>query len=414
MELIKPGKHFDFMGSAKTMAIVSGAAVLISLILVLGTWTGLGPGLNFGTDFKGGTELQIGFLKPVDAGHLRATIESLGYKNPDVVHATIEGQPHAFLVRIQDVTTVSAEQEADLKEALCFEAKGGGAPAADRCPAAHVASEFKLSPGGDKVTLRYAQAPDVEFIRAAFSKVPSVKLRSGQEPIQVLRESKVEVNLESKGDILMSQLVEKLGNDTVPSEALGVEWVGPKAGQLLIEAAFKSILISMVFMMAYIAFRFDIRFAPGAIIALIHDVLITMGVYVILGKPFTLMTVAALLTIVGYSVNDTVIVYDRIRENLGRLRGKSFPEIINVSVSETLSRTVLTSFTTVVTLVALMLLGTGAIKDFAFAMTMGIAVGTYSSIYVASPLTHFIDKKFFAARKSVAAKAPIKREAAVV
>ncbi len=145
--------------------------------------------------------------------------------------------------------------------------------------------------------------------------------------------------------------------------------------------------------MLYLAFRFDLRFAPGVVLACVHDALVVLGAFVIFHKEVTLSTIAAVLTIVGYSMNDTVVVYDRIRENLGKHRGKSFGDIINLSVSETLSRTILTSGATMLSVLAFFIWGTGVIKDFAFAMVVGIIAGTYSSIYVAAPLTEWIDSK---------------------
>ena len=122
-----------------------------------------------------------------------------------------------------------------------------------------------------------------------------------------------------------------------------MEWVGPKAGKQLRDSARNAVAIAIVFIMLYLAFRFDLRFAPGVIVACIHDAMVVIGVFIVLHKEITLSTIAAVLTVVGYSMNDTVVVYDRIRENLGKHRGKSFAQIINLSVSETLSRTILTS-----------------------------------------------------------------------
>ncbi|HQB47053.1 MAG TPA: protein translocase subunit SecF, partial [Polyangiaceae bacterium] len=214
----------------------------------------------------------------------------------------------------------------------------------------------------------------------------------------------------------MDGLRSSLGAETVPDDPMRVEWVGPKAGKLLRDAALKSVGISLLLMMAYVAFRFDMRFAPGAIVALAHDVLIVTGIFVVTGREFTLTTVAALLTLVGYSINDTVVVYDRIRENLGKHRGKTFTTIINISVSEVISRTILTSTTTLLSLMSFLILGSGAIKDFAFALFLGIIVGTYSSIYIASPLTEVIDRRIFGGAKSSPGQKsrPRKREAAVV
>jgi preprotein translocase subunit SecF len=150
-----------------------------------------------------------------------------------------------------------------------------------------------------------------------------------------------------------------------------------------------------VLIMAYIAFRFDLRFAPGCVVALVHDAVGTIGIFVLLGKEINLTTVAAALTIVGYSVNDTVIVYDRVRENLGKLRGASFIKLINVSTSEMLGRTILTASTVLFSLQGLFIWGTGELKDFALALTIGVVLGMYSSIYVALPLTEWFESRFF-------------------
>jgi preprotein translocase subunit SecF len=147
--------------------------------------------------------------------------------------------------------------------------------------------------------------------------------------------------------------------------------------------------------MVYIAFRFDLRFAPGGVVALTHDALGTIGILIVLGKEINLTTIAAALTVVGYSVNDTVIVYDRVRENLGKLRGTSFFQLINISTSEMLGRTLLTSSTVVISLLAFFIWGTGELKDFALALTIGVVLGTYSSIYVALPLTEWLDHTLF-------------------
>ena len=171
---------------------------------------------------------------------------------------------------------------------------------------------------------------------------------------------------------------------------------GRGAGAQLRDSAVKSIAISLVFIMFYVAFRFDLRFAPGGVIALFHDAAGTVGVLILLGKELNLTTVAALLTIIGYSVNDTVVIYDRVRENLGKLRGASFRELINVSTSEMLGRTLLTNATVQMTLLAFFIWGTGTLKDFALTLTIGMVLGTYSTIYIALPVTEWFDRFIFA------------------
>ncbi len=195
-------------------------------------------------------------------------------------------------------------------------------------------------------------------------------------------------------DELTTQLSERFG-ERAPAGLLRVEWVGPKAGEQLRDAAIQSLLYAIAFIMLYVAFRFDLRFAPGGVIAMLHDALITLGVYVLLQKEVNLTTVAALLTIMGYSINDTIVVFDRIRENMVRVRDKSLRELINISTSQMLSRTIVTSLTTLLSVSAFFFLGTGVIQDIAFALGIGIMVGTVSSIFIAAPITELMDRRFF-------------------
>jgi preprotein translocase subunit SecF len=162
--------------------------------------------------------------------------------------------------------------------------------------------------------------------------------------------------------------------------------------------------------MLYVAIRFDVRFAPGGIVALIHDVGIALGAMVLTGREITLSTVAALLTIVGYSITDTVVVYDRIRENLAKHRNMSFSQVINYSISEMLGRTIIVSGVTSLSLLAFLFWGTGVLRDFAFTLLVGIVVGTYSSIYIAAPLTEWIDRRFFPAATRVRKKRVIRTD----
>jgi preprotein translocase subunit SecF len=264
------------------------------------------------------------------------------------------------------------------------------------------ATEVKFSNGGDKISTRYDAPPDIAKITSQVAEVGTVKLRVSQNNPHELnqRDHRVEIQLRSTGDELLASLQEKMGADVAPSRPLRVEWVGGKAGKQLRDSARNSVAIAIIFIMLYLAFRFDLRFAPGVIIACVHDAMVVIGAFILLKKEITLSTVAAVLTIVGYSMNDTIVVYDRIRENLGRYKGKSFATVINMSVSETLSRTVLTSGATMLSVLAFFIWGTGVIKDFALAMVIGIFAGTYSSIYVAAPLTEWIDSKLRERSKS--------------
>jgi len=168
-------------------------------------------------------------------------------------------------------------------------------------------------------------------------------------------------------------------------EVRRVEIVGPKVGKDLRQKGISAMLIAMLGILIYITWRFEFRYAVGAIIALIHDVLITVGIFSLSDKEFTLPIIAALLTIIGYSLNDTIVVFDRIRENIRKTRKQSLREVINSSINQVLSRTILTSVTTLLVVLALFFLGGAVIHNFAFALLVGILAGTYSSVFIASP-----------------------------
>jgi preprotein translocase subunit SecF len=391
MEFFKPGRVFDFMAQRWFW-------IPLSIVLVVGSVVlSFVPGPNYGTDFRGGTEVELAFANPIDAAKVRSTVEAAGFKTPDVVQVVDPNKPFHFLIRVQDVSAITEQEKAALRGALCY-VEDPQAPLNDRekCPENARATEVKFSAGGDKITTRYDTDPNLETIKAQVLTVPGLSLRSSATNPQILNphDHRVEVQLLSKGDQLIDRVREKLGADMVPPDAaLRVEWVGPKAGKQLRDSARNAVAIAIVFIMLYLAFRFDLRFAPGVVIACVHDAMVVIGAFILLGKEVTLSTIAAVLTVVGYSMNDTVVVYDRIRENLGKHRGKSFAQIINLSVSETLSRTILTSGATLLSVLAFFVYGTGVIKDFMLALVIGIVAGTYSSIYVAAPLTEWIDKR---------------------
>jgi len=185
-----------------------------------------------------------------------------------------------------------------------------------------------------------------------------------------------------------------------------VEYVGPKVGEELRADGINALLLSALAILVYIAFRFTSRYAPGAVVAVVHDLAITAGLLVIAGVEFDLRILAAMLAILGYSLNDTIIIYDRIRENLELHTKRDLEELLNTSVNQTLSRTVLTSATTFLAVVALYLLGGEVIRPFAFAMMIGVFVGTYSSIFIASPLLLFLEQRYGAARGGGKGTAP--------
>jgi|HubBroStandDraft_1064217.scaffolds.fasta_scaffold04644_6 preprotein translocase subunit SecF len=397
MEFFKPGRVFDFMRVRVFWIPLSFILVIASVILCFY------PGPNYGTDFRGGTEIEMAFGEPIDAAGVRAAVTGVGFSSPDVVQVVDANKPYHFLIRVQDVSAITEADKVTLRRALCF-VEDAESPLGDstKCPLNARATEVKFSAGGDKVSTRYDVDPDLEIVKEQVGRVPGVSLRASATNPQILnpRDHRVEIQLMSKGDQLIERLRDRLGASAVPAgAALRVEWVGPKAGKQLRDSARNAVAIAIVFIMLYLAFRFDLRFAPGVIVACIHDAMVVIGFFILFQKEITLSTIAAVLTVIGYSMNDTVVVYDRIRENLGKHRGKSFAHIINLSVSETLSRTILTSGAMLLSILAFFIYGTGVIKDFMLALVVGTVAGTYSSIYVAAPLTEWIDTRMTRKKK---------------
>ena len=186
---------------------------------------------------------------------------------------------------------------------------------------------------------------------------------------------------------LSSKVLEAINKNTAePASVRRVEFVGPQVGDDLAEDGFLALLYSTIGILIYIAWRFEWKFSTGAVIATIHDVVVTLGFFSILGLEFDLTVLAAVLALIGYSLNDTIVVYDRIRENFRLMRNKSTEEIMNISVNVTLSRTIMTSFTVILVLVSLFFLGGEVIHNFSIVLLFGVFFGTYSSIFIASPM----------------------------
>lgn len=243
--------------------------------------------------------------------------------------------------------------------------------------------------GGILIEVRVDAAPPPASVRAAFdgAGLGEVAVQEFGGPTDFL----VRIERQPGGDEAQQVAVEearaRLG--TAFGEGLDyrrVEFVGPTVSRDLLRDGAIAVVIAVIAMLLYIMFRFELAFGIGAVAALVHDVLLTMGVFSLTGLEFNIATVAALLLIVGYSMNDTVVVYDRVRENLRKYKKMELAGVLDRSINETLSRTVNTTLTTILALGALLVLGGPVIRDFSFAMVWGIVVGTYSSIFVAAPL----------------------------
>ncbi len=239
--------------------------------------------------------------------------------------------------------------------------------------------------GGTLVQLKFEKPPAIEEIRDGLKTIglgDSTIQEFGSKNHILIRVQRSEEKLEEVGTQVKNSLAGKFNSEAIVVER--VEMVGPKVGRDLREKAALSIIYAIIGIVIYISWRFELQYAIAAIIALIHDVLVTMGAFSLYDKEFTLVIVAAFLTIIGYSLNDTIVVFDRIRENMRRKGKTPLVEVINNSINQTLSRTILTSGTTLLVVVALFFLGGEIIHDFSFALLVGVMVGTYSSIFIAS------------------------------
>jgi preprotein translocase subunit SecF len=335
MQLIKPDINIDFISKRKIAFSISLAMILVSIASLL-----IHKGPKYGIDFAGGTLIQVKFSNPESINNIKSGLASIDLDKSSVQHFGDQSD-NEYLIRTD--ISVMTNQGFSSKVQKALEASTG-----------------------DEVNIR---------------RVEMVGPQVGKD----LREK-----------ALFAMFYALLFITIYISGRFELKWVlsGVMAGALMGAVYLLSVfnasvpyLIAAALIVTLVLFWFlELKYAMGAIVALVHDVTITVGIFSILGKEFTLPIIAALLTIIGYSLNDTIIIFDRIRENLRKHHKSSLDIIINKSVNETLSRTVLTSLTTLVVVLALFVLGGGIIHDFAFAMLIGVITGTYSSVYVASPI----------------------------
>src|SRR5918999_737399 len=250
--------------------------------------------------------------------------------------------------------------------------------------------------GGTMVHLKFQQNVTIPEVRHAFEQMDlggSVIQDFGQPGANeyLVRLDKTSVEIGVLGEQIRKVLTEQFGPDKF--EVRRIESVGPKIGEDLRQRGAFSVVVATVMMGLYIWFRFELRFGLGAVIALMHDVLVAVGALLLANYEFDLTIIAALLTIVGFSVNDTVVICDRIRENMRKIKREKLETIVNTSINETLSRTILTTGTALLVLLALYFLGGAVIRPFAFALLIGFLSGVYSTIFIASPVILFWDKQ---------------------
>ncbi|MBU6339144.1 MAG: protein translocase subunit SecF [Rickettsiales bacterium] len=254
--------------------------------------------------------------------------------------------------------------------------------------------------GGILIEARIEGEFDITEIREIVSKeAKDVQIQNIDKQDILIRVAKQEIKAdqaESDSDqqsILVKKIQEVLNQKYSNIEYRKIDFVGPQVGAELIKKGFLALFLSFIFLMIYIWIRFDWQFGFGGIFALVHDAIVTLGFFSVTGLEFNLTSIAAILTIIGYSINDSVVIYDRIRENMRKYKKMSLSELINISTNSTLSRTVLTAGATLASLLSLIFFGGEVLKSFSLATFFGIVIGTYSSIYISAPILIYCDPR---------------------
>lgn len=370
----------DFMKYRKGFVVLSSALLLVCVaeLFILG-------GLNLGIDFAGGTQMAVRLRDAADVDGLRGALEGSGLSGLAMQRYGDIGD-NEVLIKVPVVEGSEEGSSAEILAALGQALNG------------ETSGKFDVNTNGSDALGAFLFERDPDGLRT--SNDPNDPQEEAREAYLALARSVLEArneigifsdwnevaaaaNSAGLGEQVMTllQADASLGGFAVLSN----ENVGPQIGSELRNKGILAMVFSLIGMLAYIWYRFELRFGVGAIVAVFHDFLIVLGLYALLNYEFNLPTIAAFLTLIGYSVNDTVVIFDRVRENMRRNRRRPLIDIMNTSLNQTLSRTVLTSSTTLLVVGSLFFFGGDAIRGFAFVLLIGIFIGTYSSIFVASP-----------------------------
>jgi preprotein translocase subunit SecF len=388
MELFK-NTNFDFLGKKWPFIIAS----LVLTVAGLGSLAMRG-GPNYGIDFKGGAVLYLRFNQEPPVQRIRTALESK--VRGEISVQQITGQPEVLVG-----TEISNEKELNANRQI-------------------IEDVLRTTFGAPSGKLDLNNSASGELADKLREPLLQANVALSEEELQQVVKN-VEMFRASKGGLLNSfdqlngvmgvspQILQAIKQQCAlgPFTILSADVVGPKIGKDLQKQAILATLYALGGMLVYIAFRFEWIYGVAAVIAVFHDTIITIGLFSLFNYQISLTVVAALLTLVGYSMNDTIVVFDRIRENLKLVRRESLSNVINLSVNQTLSRTILTSGLTFLTAISLFLFGGQVLHSFAFALVVGIIVGTYSSIFIASPILVFW-QNFMDSRGSKTPVPPVK------
>lgn len=395
--LLPPGNNFAFVAKFKAWLVISVLLMAASVAALFVNKSVRGAYMNWTIDFKGGTEIIFAFKDKntgapvkVDPGKVREAFANANEKDIDVSDISWEGDDgkrvDGMIIKSPQFSVLKPEAEKQAQKDFLDKFK-------DREVA-------KATWSGDRLYVRAKKLIKPEEAEPIF-KAAGLDMKEWlPAEVQQYEHANEDTNEYSETFAMwgLDRQYEKVLEAALPGTDVSVQQsygVGAKAGDKLRDDAAKSVIYAIFLIMLYLAFRFDIRYAPGAAFATIHDAVMVIGVFAVTWTEVSLVSVAGLLTVMGYSVNDTVIVFDRIRENQAKLKDKKVERIIDISINEMLVRTILTSSTVFATTLIMNIFGTGEVKNFAFAMNVGVIVGTYSSIFLAAPIFMWISKKWY-------------------
>lgn len=376
--------NINFMKYKYLAFALSGIIILSGLVNII-----FGRGLKSGVDFSGGTLIRVLFKVPVPVSDVRSALSEQGLGNSIIQE--VEKEQREYIIRTAGLNRdeIQAGEEMEAHAIL-----------------ANRIIETLKSPE-DKAA---AERGLIDFNNAGINEITAVLQTSLPDQAAELAEKIVEFRI-GRGIIddynvlrnagISDQVITVLRNRTFLGSltVLSRETVGPQVGKDLRRKATQATIWALLGMLVYIAFRFKLAYGVSAILTLTHDVLVTLSVFSFTQREINLPVIAAVLTIVGFSINDTIVVFDRVRDNLKMMRKSHFEEVLNASINQTLSRSIITSGTVFLTVIALYLFGGEVINDFAFTMLIGVISGTYSTIYQSCPIVYFWQKIFGLGRR---------------
>ena len=388
-ELVPSGTSIAFVKNRWRYISFSLIAIAIAIGAMVYNQVSKGSILNFGIDFAGGSQVRLKLDADKDPGvdATRSALDEGGYEGASVV--TVPDSEHEVLVRVKETLSIDDAQIEACKTAVASVQKVDGQGTTAQL-------SFNHPKGGSKLFFGFDAEPNYKDLETKINAAGCLGTadkgfgaKEGEYP--------AEFALIGAGAKIKTDFDNTFGENTVV-EIVRSETVGAKVGGQLKEDGAKSMLYAIGFIFLFVMIRFDLRFAPGGIVALTHDAILVIGAFALTGKEFNLQTIAAILTIIGYSINDTIVVFDRVRERVALHRDEPIDKVTNDALNDTLSRTILTSGTTLLVVLATYIMGAGPIKDFAFALIIGVLVGTFSSLYIATPVFLWVNKRFYGGR----------------